>query len=68
MNELLASNPGLLNNFKRRYSKTPGRLRMKNENDDICYTKFINLISNKNKTSRQSKIDNSLKKIKQTPL
>ena len=29
MNELLISNPDLLDNFKRRYSKTPCRLRMK---------------------------------------
>ena len=48
MNELLLSNPDLLENFQRRYSKTPCRLRMKNsfnKNDpnNIKSTRYTNL-------------------------
>ena len=48
MNELLLSNPDLLENFQRRYSKTPCRLRMKNsfnknEPNNIKSTRYTNL-------------------------
>ena len=66
MNELLISNPDLLNNFQRRYSKTPCRLRMKNKNDIFNYQKnFTNLIS---KNSKRNKLNQTLKKNNTSPL
>ena len=49
MNELLLSNPDLLENFQRRYSKTPCRSRTKNsfspknKRDNHNSTKYTNL-------------------------
>ena len=68
MNELLISNPDLLNNFHKRYSKTPGRLRMKNKTNVLHSTKYTNLLSNKNKNSRQDKLNKNLKKNNTTPI
>ena len=68
MNELLISNPDLLNNFHKRYSKTPGRLRMKNKTNVLYSTKYTNLLSNKNKNSRQDKLNKNLKKNNTTPI
>ena len=68
MNELLISHPDLLNNFQRRYSKTPGRLRMKNKANDFYYTKYTNLIARRNKKSRQNQISNNLKKNNTSPI
>ena len=68
MNELLISNPDLLKNFQRRYSKTPGRLRMKNKTNVLYYTKYTNVLEKKNKNSRQDKLNKNLKKNNTSPL
>ena len=62
MSELLISNPDLLKNFQRRYSKTPGRLRMKNKTNVLYSTKYTNFLEKKNKNSRQDKLNKNLKK------
>ena len=68
MSELLISNPDLLKNFQRRYSKTPGRLRMKNNTNVLYYTKYTNFLEKKNKNSRQDKLNKNLKKNNTSPL
>ena len=82
MSELLLSNPDLLENFQRRYSKTPCRLRMKssfsskNSQNNLNSAKYTNLrikmdrsLPNKrNYNWKQNKLKNNLKKNNTTPL
>ena len=82
MSELLLSNPDLLENFKRRYSKTPCRLRMKNSfsskngqnnYNSLKYTNLkikmdSNIPGKRNYNLKKNKIKNNLKKINTTPL
>ena len=82
MSELLLNNPDLLDNFQRRYSKTPCRLRMKNsfssknKRDNYYSTKYTNLrikmdrsLSGKrNYNLKKKKIKNNLRKNNTTPL
>ena len=82
MSELLLSNPDLLENFQRRYSKTPCRLRMKSSfsskhnQNNLNSAKYTNLrikmdrsLPNKrNYNWKQNKLKNNLKKNNTTPL
>ena len=66
MDELLLSNPDLLNNFQKRLSKTPCRLRSKNKNNTFIYpNKYVNLIS---KNSKRNKKNKNIKKNNTNPL
>ena len=83
MNELLISNPDLLDNFQRRYSKTPCRLRMKNSfssknqiKNNNNATKYTNLRikmnrslpCKRNQNSKQKNIKKNIRKNNTTPL
>ena len=83
MNELLISNPDLLDNFQRRYSKTPCRLRMKNSfssknqiKNNNNATKYTNLRikmnrslpCKRNQNSKQNNIKKNIRKNNTTPL
>ena len=83
MNELLISNPDLLDNFQRRYSKTPCRLRMKdsfgsknktqNKPNSNKYTNLRikmnrSLPCKRNQNTKQNKIKNNIRKNNTTPL
>ena len=82
MNELLLSNPDLLDNFQRRYSKTPCRLRMKssfsskNHQHNLNSTKYSNLRikmnrsvpGKRNQNWKQNKIKDYMRKNNTTPL
>ena len=83
MNELLISNPDLLDNFQRRYSKTPCRLRMKDSFGSKNKTqnkpnlnKYTNLRikmnrslpCKRNQNTKQNKIKNNIRKNNTTPL
>ena len=82
MSELLLCNPDLLENFQRRYSKTPCRLRMKSSfsskhnQNNLNSAKYTNLrikmdrsLPNKrNYNWKQNKLKNNLKKNNTTPL
>ena len=80
MNELFLSNPDLLDNFQRRYSKTPCRLRMKSsfssKNHILNSTKYTNLrikmnrsVSGKrNQNAKKDKIKKNLRQNNTTPL
>ena len=80
MNELFLSNPDLLDNFQRRYSKTPCRLRMKSsfssKNHILNSTKYTNLrikmnrsVSGKrNQNEKKDKIKKNLRQNNTTPL
>ena len=83
MNELLISNPDLLDNFQRRYSKTPCRLRMKdsfasksknqNKNNSPKYSNLRikmnrSLPCKRNQNAKQNKIKNNIRKNNTTPL
>ena len=83
MNELLISNPDLLDNFQRRYSKTPCRLRMKdsfsyksknqNQNNSNKYSNLRikmnrSLPCKRNQNTKQKKIKNNIRKNNTTPL
>ena len=83
MNELLISNPDLLDNFQRRYSKTPCRLRMKNSfssknqiknnNNGTKYTNLRikmnrSLPCKRNQNSKQKNIKKNIRKNNTTPL
>ena len=83
MNELLISNPDLLDNFQRRYSKTPCILRMKNSfssknqiKNNNNATKYTNLRikmnrslpCKRNQNSKQKNIKKNIRKNNTTPL
>ena len=81
MNELLLSNPDLLENFQRRYSKTPCRLRMKdsfnkNERNNMKSTKYStlrikmnrSLPGKRNHNLKKNKMKNHLRNNNSTPL
>ena len=79
MNELLLSNPDLLENFQRRYSKTPCRLIMKssfsskNNINSTKYTTFRikmnrSVPGKRNQNMKQNKIKKNIKTNNSTPL
>ena len=67
MNELFLSNPDLLDNFQRRYSKTPCRLRMKSsfssKNHILNSTKYTNLRIKMNRSVSGKRNQNAKKRV-----
>ena len=62
MNELLLSNPELLEDFRRRHSRTPGKLRIKNQfspkgNSKLFNSKNISLKESANLKLKKNKIN-----------